>query len=623
MAGIDALAAAAAIDANLAARIDAELAQLAADAQALRGLLVDEMVVTARVLPSNGLTDLVEIAGRRVAASLPPTVRPGDVLQVQVTGFDGDRILLQIVGTGADAAVESPAVPVAPAWTSAAAVAADVDATTAGSSPAASDSAAATVPAAPSAPDVGSAGSGADLPVAVPRAQPGSAFSSAVSRANVGAAGVAPSRSSGTASVGAPFTASPASASPRQAVPPPFAPTSIEARVAAARAAAAPSVADAIVSEPSVTARAASAPQRFVAPPYIEPKGSAPPNGVKPNAEGRALQLASSAGAARGSQLAAYAEPVALLRALRLPVTPSNVASATLALQKPERLPDALAALERALPQANGDPNVATLRTLLAFVGRIDPRSPALASQIAAYVDHVADGAEPKIATLLAASRAAVPDPDPSDDPAPVRAAASAPPEIPPLPAAVAAERGAALNADLKQTLMALAADPATPASVAPSLAGALTALTAVQVTAAQTLAANPNGLAFTIPLTTPHGTSNAHISVKREAPGARGGARLDAENFRIAFVLETAHYGTVAIDLVTVGREVTVDVRTEATTAMRAFRDALGSLTARLESMRYRVASAGASVGTTSTVTVEAPPAAPPDTDAAVDRSA
>ena len=59
--------------------------------------MVEDAVVTARVLPSNGLTDLLEIAGRRVAASLPPTVRPGDALQVRVTGFDGDRILLQIV----------------------------------------------------------------------------------------------------------------------------------------------------------------------------------------------------------------------------------------------------------------------------------------------------------------------------------------------------------------------------------------------------------------------------------------------------------------------------------------------------------------------------------------------
>ncbi|MBV9409695.1 MAG: hypothetical protein JO164_12785, partial [Candidatus Eremiobacteraeota bacterium] len=113
---VDPLAGAVAGNADLAALVDAELAQLAADAQALRALLVEDAVVTARVLPSNGLTDLLEIAGRRVAASLPPNVRPGDVLQVRVTGFDGERILLQIVGTGADAAVESgpPNLPVAP-----------------------------------------------------------------------------------------------------------------------------------------------------------------------------------------------------------------------------------------------------------------------------------------------------------------------------------------------------------------------------------------------------------------------------------------------------------------------------------------------------------------------------
>jgi predicted phage tail protein len=87
--------------------------------------------------------------------------------------------------------------------------------------------------------------------------------------------------------------------------------------------------------------------------------------------------------------------------------------------------------------------------------------------------------------------------------------------------------------------------------------------------------------------------------------------------------VLDTAHHGTVAIDLVTVGRDVTVDVRTESAPAMRAFRDALGTLTARLESLRYRVASAGASVGTTSVVTVEAPPAPAVNPDATVDRSA
>nr|MDQ6924813.1 flagellar hook-length control protein FliK [Candidatus Eremiobacteraeota bacterium] len=175
---------------------------------------------------------------------------------------------------------------------------------------------------------------------------------------------------------------------------------------------------------------------------------------------------------------------------------------------------------------------------------------------------------------------------------------------------------------DLKQTLLAVAADPATPAALAPSLAGALTALTAVQVHAAQALAANPDGLSFSIPLATQHGSANAQITVKRDAPQARG-TRLDGENFRIAFVLDTAHFGTVAIDLVTVGRDVTVDVRTDSAPAMRAFRDQLGTLTARLESLRYRVASAGASVGPTSVVAGEAPRAPASDANATVDRSA
>jgi hypothetical protein len=55
----------------------------------------------------------------------------------------------------------------------------------------------------------------------------------------------------------------------------------------------------------------------------------------------------------------------------------------------------------------------------------------------------------------------------------------------------------------------------------------------------------------------------------------------------------------------------------------MRSFRDALGGLTARLESLRYRVAAAGATIGTTSTVGVEAPPAPPNDPEAVLDRSA
>ena len=609
-------------NADLAALIDAELMQLAGDAQALRALLVENAVVTARVLPSNGLTDLLEIAGRRVAASLPPTVRPGDVLQVRVAGFDGDRILLQIVDTGADAAVETgPAgTPVAPP-PSAFVAASIVPATPAPPAPVApaavplatvppASASTAAVPqalvaqrAAPAAgataapaPRV-SAPSGsvpvvaaeivdneatavvavtlADLPPAAPSAPPpGAGFSAAVLRANV-APQAADDSSRPQAAAGA---------SPRAPIVVAPDPTSIEARMATARATVAQALPRAAVPPAVATA------------PAIAARGTVPTAIPPPRASG----------------LSAYTEPVALLRALRLPVTPSNVAAATTALARPDRLPAALTALERALPAGSDDPQVATLRTLstlLTFVGRIDPRSPALAAQIAAFVDHVVDGAEPKIATLLAATRAAAPE-------------QQTPPSPPPAAAAVAAERGAALSVDLKQTLLAVAADPATPASLAPSLAGALTALTAVQLNAAQTLAAHPDGIAFTLPLVTEYGAASARISVKRDAPQGRG-VPVDPANFRIAFVLDTIHYGTVAIDLVTVGREVTVDVRTEAAPAMRAFRDALGGLTTRLESLRYRVAAAGASVGTTSTIAVEAPPSQPLDPQAAVDRSA
>jgi hypothetical protein len=559
--------------ADLAALLDAEIASLAADAQALSALLVEGAVVSARVLPSNGLTDLLDIAGRRVAASLPPTVRPGDVVAVRVTGFDGGRILLQIVDPGA---LEASA-------------ATDVTSGAAGSiaPPAGAFVAASIRPATPLPPAAGDAT--ATMPIGagvVTRSGPLGAYAPGSGRP------VAPIPGQAGATVAVPLSADLDG------------PTTIETRLAAANAALAPSAA--------VTPRAAAGrlaqpgAARFVAPPAIAPKAG--------------FETAGSPATPRATGLSAYAEPAALLRGLRLPVTPANLAAATLALDRPERLPAALAALERALPDASADPHVATLRALLPFVGRIEPDSPVLATQIAAFVDHVVDGAEPKLATLLAASAASA---------SPASAGAGSATQTvsvveATVPAALAAERAAALGSNLKQNVLALAAGTvdggAAPEPLGPALAGALTALTAVQTQAAQLLAGRPDGLAFTLPLTTPFGQQNARIAVQREAPQGRG-APLDGANFRIAFVLETAHYGTVALDLVTVGREVTVDVRAESALAVRAFRDALGGLTARLESLRYRVASAGAVMGPIASVPSPAQPAA--RAAGAVDRSA
>ena len=625
---VDPVAAVAAGD--LAALVDQEIAALANDAAALRNALVEGAIVDAKVLPSNGLTDLLLIAGRRVAASLPPDVRPGDQLQVVVTGFDGDRILLKVVGSGYAAVVEPSPQAAGPTLETVLAAAAGppelpplpvpgnpADGAVAGRLPPdgapapprpagvpidvpfAARSAAAPPPATAVAP-AATAAAPEDVQTPPASLTPGSVFSGAIVRANLGLTAV-------TAETAAP----PAAAA---AVRPE--PGALEARLSALRASSA-ALAAALKPVPATaqpatasTEAAAAAPGRFVPPPpQITPRATP---------VGAAVPGVPLAGAPRATGLSAYLEPVALLRSLALPVTPSNVAAATLALERPDRLAEALATLERALPRASDDPRVATLRTLLPFVGRIDPASPKLAAQIAAFVDHVVDGPEAKIATLLAAARA-------SEAP-PATAAASGNPQhaapahgAPTLPAAVAAERAAALGADLKTTMLSLASDGGE--ALAPALAGALTALSAVQLNAAQALAAQPDGFAFAVPLATPYGQSNAYVRVHRD--GSHAGVRADAENFRIAFVLETAHYGTIAIDLVTVGREVSVEVRAETGPAVRAFRDALGTLTSRLESLRYRVTSSGATVGAP-TIAIEAPPSSRvAEADAVVDRSA
>jgi hypothetical protein len=547
---VDPLAAGAA---DLAALLDAEIASLAADAQALGSLLVEGAVVSARVLPSNGLTDLLDIAGRRVAASLPPTVRPGDVVSVKVTGFDGGSILLQIVDapSAADAS--------ASAGTGGAPSAATAGAPSAPGGPVAPSAgafvAASIRPApSPSAPGDVTAGSSQQTTQQTASGQPATAQPGPVAPGVFTRPGPLGAYAPGPGRQAAPI---PGEAGATVAVPllaDAAGPTSIEARLAAASAALSSSA------QPGPGRPAQPAAARLVPPPIAK---------TGPESAGVSVTR-------RLTGLSAFTEPTALLRGLRLPVTPSNVAAAALALDRPDRLPVALAALERALPDASADPHVATLRALLPFVGRIEPDSPVLATQIAAFVDHVVDGAEPKLATLLAANAATT---------GPASAAA-----------ALATERALALGSNLKQNVLALAAEGSAPEPLGPALAGALTALTAVQTQAAQMLAGRPDGIAFTLPLTTPHGQQNARIEVKREAPQGRG-MPLDGANFRIAFVLETAHYGTIALDLVTVGREVTVDVRAETALAVRAFRDALGGLTARLESLRYRVASAGAVV--------------------------
>ena len=665
MAGLDPVASSGA-SANIAAIVDAELAALAADAAALKALLSIGDVVQAQVLPSNGLTDLIQILGNRVAAALPPNLTPGDVVAVQVTGFDGDRINVQIVSDSVASAASSTPPAIGASAPSSVDPALPLPATALPPT---------LLPATP--PPV------APLPVTPLPAIPSSSGAPAVTPAPIfapGSSAIAPPLAVFVAASVRPAPAAPAApseplpveptatipASVRAAIPAPVLLGDIEARLA--------------------TARAAVIPQNVAPPPASSPGApiAAPPAGAIPPATiNRPFVMAplmtnarpatvtapvitpaattAPANAAPLARLTTYQDPVILLRALRLPVTPTNVASARMAIDTPAKLPNALATLELALPSST-DPRITTLRTLTAFVGRIEPESPVLATQIAAFVDHVVAGAEPKLAQLLVALRSATAEPVPAETPAPgttvlgtpapgtatpgtpapgttapgTTASQAAPPPAP-LPGAPvtvlarAVERQATLDFDLKTQLLSIVTSPPPGASEAltNAVAGVLTAMTALQVNAASTLSANPNGFAFILPVALPSGIAQANVRIDRDVPG-NPRVPFDGDNFHIAFILETAHLGTVAIDLKTVGRSVTIDVKAEATLAARAFGKSMEQLTTRLEKLRYRVAKADASVAARGTMGVvsttigpEAPPTSPVDPTKLVDRSA
>jgi hypothetical protein len=325
-----------------------------------------------------------------------------------------------------------------------------------------------------------------------------------------------------------------------------------------------------------------------------------------------------------------------LLRSLHLPVTPSNVAAAKLALETPQRLPVALTALERSLPPGSADPRVNTLRTLAAFVTNLDPHSESFPQQLSAYVSHVVDGPEPKLAQILRLFAQAAPpeaeaapqsppaappappagSPAPHTAAAPPSAAAPAPGAVTPDVATIArqdpaaaakiVERSAALDFDLKTQLQAFIAQPppnASPATLA-AAQSALTALTAAQLNNAASQQ-DPRAVTFSIPLPFSGNGEPARVKISREKPNSKD--PLDADNFHIAFVLDTKNVGTVAIDLQTVGRAVNLSVKSETPRYAAAFKSHLEQIGGRLETLRYRVvalesdvvARAGATVST------------------------
>ena len=151
---------------------------------------------------------------------------------------------------------------------------------------------------------------------------------------------------------------------------------------------------------------------------------------------------------------------------------------------------------------------------------------------------------------------------------------------MPVLALAQIAERGAALSVDLKTQLLAVInAPPAgteNTGDLIPAASSALSAITAVQINAAQAMNATPQTMAFTLPMWLGSGYAQAHIAVDRDAPEPGGKRSLDGDNFHIAFILDTKNLGTVAVDLQTVGRAFSLAVKTENETTAKRFADAL-----------------------------------------------
>ncbi|HTX58972.1 MAG TPA: hypothetical protein VMH02_04780 [Verrucomicrobiae bacterium] len=631
-------------------------------------------LLEATVLPPQGGSDRLALLGLTVPAQLPPGIDPGESLLLQITGFANNQILVANLGTidpnnppqTATLQLPAPAGPVQQAILTAA-----VPVEPPPASPAAAAAAPPAAPASNAAPPSAAPVQAAPVPAA-----PSLAATAAPAVAQSTPPPVAPSRAVFVAASvqRAAFAppgeqlARPASPSPPQAPlfrPAPAAAAAteesgdveqlgLEARIAATRAAS--------LDIAGLVTRQAGSPQggqparATVPPPVLPPRfqpASRPPDiAERPVPEAPVSPSRAQAGVAPSQE-------AELLERLGVPPAPASLAAARLVKNAATLLPRVLARLDAALAKvAPQDARAATLRTILSFAARLDPgNARALPEQIAAFVGNFVGGAESKLAALLRAvmtgggeepgAETAQPAPSADTPAAPGGAAAqplpSAPaaptaqgvpqaPAAPPAPsapaaalaelspalAARAAERSIALQYDAKATIASLIEAPprGAPPELAPALAEAFATVTGMQLNVLNAQVLDPQTIAIPLPVFYHPNGAPVQLRVSRDAPG---GGKLDGDNFSIAFVLDTKTLGTVAIDVQTVGRAVTLNVKTEYATAASRFRSTLGDLRGRLEELRYRVASATAGVAAHRPgAREEAPPSSEPLTDPA-----
>ena len=626
MSALDPLAALAAQRAAILTAIADAALSLGDVAELLQTQLSVGDVLAATILPPKGGADLLLILGQQVVAQLPPGVDPGETLLLQVTGFSGNQILVRNLG------VQDPQNPV-PTFVPEVALpeGAPVTATLSTLLPPApnvaapnttppalpeTDAASPSPPAAPEAPPVAPPrevfvaasvrpSNAPPAPAARPTPEPVAiearlAANRAASVEARGAAPVAPSRPATPAAQAVPPQAAaraPSAPAARVSQPPPSPPAAAQASAAAVRSALREAVFTRPISIPSAPdASAGKTPAASTAAPNAPAAQNVPPQ--------IAVRVALAAN-----------DPGKLLAALRIPSSPLTLAAARIVGDATSQVTAALRNLQTVLAQSPpADPRVATLQTLTTFLSNLNPANEqAFTAQLSSFIANVFEGAEAKIAAIVRALIEASPPPaPPGQTPAPAPPPHASPSDTPMAIAAQArvAERQAALSADLKEAVVSLVQNP--PVQRSPQLTQALTdtltALTAAQLNVAANNVIDPRALTLSLPVYFFDEGRASQVRITRDA--GKGKERLDADNFHIAFVLDTKTLGTVAIDLDTVGRSVKVDVKTDRSSAVERFTDSFPDLRARLELLRYRIASMAADVQRAPEPAPVAPPA-------------
>jgi len=611
MSGLDPLALAAQAAANAQAAIDQAILNLGADAAILQAQVNVGDVIAATVLPPQSGSDLLSFLGQTVQAQIPAGIDPGQTLLLQVTGFTNSAVIVRNLGIQDPenpVPTVNPQLPPQPQGATQRATLVTITPLQPAPQQTASQQSA-------------SQQSASQQPAPVP-----------IQQSIVEPAGLAPPREVFVAAsvTQNPPAAVPASPHIEAELADDTSSSDVEARIGLARATPqAPPAPQASQSakqpqqSSAATVRPALAipvPGRLpVAPPIVRPAATpvqdddthpAPPPAGAP-----AMQpTVSRSAVASGPQ-------ESLLARLRVPVTPATLAAARSVTVAAQTMTAAYDRLESTL--AKFAPESSALRSMLAFVARFDLRNVrTLPEQIATYVSDVVDGAEAKIVQIVSAWAQLAREPDSpatlvspalpggSDE---TTAAAQNAGVIQTTVAAQTAERAAAMEYDVKTAILAMIADPSRTGSpaIAGALRDALTATTAVQLSVLSAQSSDSRSISIPLPAYFYEGGLPVQMQISRDAP--QGRSAMDADNFHIAFVLDTKSLGTVAIDLQTVGRAVSVDVKTEAALHADRFRSTLGDLRSRLEQLHYRVASIVAGVAAPAQSATEKPVAAAP----------